>query len=80
MVIHYHVYKNLAGHAMAQAFICQPLTVQAKVQSQANPCGICGGKSGTETDISPHTAVSIITILPPMLDTHLAPILYSLTN
>jgi hypothetical protein len=56
MVIHYHVYRNLAGHAMAQAFISQPLTMQAKVESQANPCGTCGGKSGSETGFSPHTS------------------------
>jgi hypothetical protein len=41
------------GHAVAHAVICQPLTAEAQVQSETNPCEICGGQSGIETGFSP---------------------------
>jgi hypothetical protein len=31
---------------MAEAASRRPLTAEAGVQSQASPCGICGGESG----------------------------------
>jgi hypothetical protein len=43
---------------MAQAVSRRPLSVEARVRSQVNPCGICGGQSGTETGFSPSTSVS----------------------
>jgi hypothetical protein len=36
----------ILGHAMAKAVSHWPLTVETRVQLQANPCGICGGQSG----------------------------------
>jgi hypothetical protein len=41
-----------SGRAMAQAVSCRPLTVEAQVHVQINPCGICGGQSGTGTGFS----------------------------
>jgi len=35
----------------------QLLTVDAKAQSQGNPCGICGGESGIVTGFPPRTLV-----------------------
>ena len=35
------------GRAMAQAVSRRPPTAEARVRSQVNPCGICGGQSGT---------------------------------
>jgi hypothetical protein len=32
---------------MAQVVSRQPLTAEAQVRVQVNPCGICGGQSGT---------------------------------
>jgi hypothetical protein len=44
---------------MAQVVNRQPFTVEARVQSQASPCGICGEDSGTGASFS-----SSISILP----------------
>jgi hypothetical protein len=37
----------LVGRAMAQAVSRWPLTAEARVRARVNPCGICGGQSGT---------------------------------
>jgi hypothetical protein len=37
------------GHVMAQAVSRRPLTAEAQVHAWVNPCGICGGQSGTGT-------------------------------
>jgi len=50
-------YLNL-GHAMVQTVSLWPLTAKARARSQANPCGIYGGQSGTGTDSS--TSASIL--------------------
>jgi hypothetical protein len=55
---------------MAQAVRFRPLVVGAWVQFQTSPCGICGGQSGTETDLSPSTLVFPFQHIPPMLHTH----------
>jgi hypothetical protein len=41
------------GRAMAQAVSRRPLTAEARVRSRFNPCGICGGQSGTGTGPPP---------------------------
>jgi hypothetical protein len=47
----------MVGRAMAQAVSRRPLTAEARVRSQVNPCGICGGQSGTGTGFSPSTSL-----------------------
>jgi len=42
---------------MTQAVICQPLTTQARVQSQVGSCGIFGGESGTGAGFCSNTSV-----------------------
>jgi hypothetical protein len=32
---------------MAQVVSCRPLTAEARDRARVNPCGICGGQSGT---------------------------------
>jgi hypothetical protein len=48
-------------HAMAQAAICRPLTVEDWVQYQDSPCRTCDGKSGTRTSF--YSRFSIITLV-----------------
>jgi hypothetical protein len=45
------------GRAMAHAVSRRPPTAEARVRSRVNPCGICGGQSGTGTGFSPSTSV-----------------------
>jgi hypothetical protein len=42
---------------MAQAVSRRPLTAEVWVRSQVDPCGVCGGQSGTGTGFSPSTSV-----------------------
>jgi hypothetical protein len=46
-----------AGHSMAQAVSCCPLTVEARVHTQASLYRIYGRQSGTETGFSPSSSV-----------------------
>jgi hypothetical protein len=42
---------------MAQIVSRRPLTAEARVRARVNPCGICGGQSGTGTGFSPRSSV-----------------------
>jgi hypothetical protein len=44
---------HTVGRAMAEVVSRRPLTAEARV----NPCGICGGQSGTGTGFSPNSLV-----------------------
>jgi hypothetical protein len=44
---------DFKGRAMAQVVSRRPLTAEARVRARVNPCGICGGQSGTGTGFSP---------------------------
>jgi hypothetical protein len=44
------------GRAMAQAVSHRPLTAEARVRARVNPCGICGGQSGTGIGFSPSSS------------------------
>jgi hypothetical protein len=47
---------------MAQAVSRRPLTAESRVRTRVNPCGICGGQSGTGTGFSPSSSVSPVNI------------------
>jgi hypothetical protein len=52
---------------MAQAVTRRPLTAEARVRGRVNPCGSCGGQSGTGTGYFPSSSVSLVNITPPSL-------------
>jgi hypothetical protein len=51
--------------AMVQAVSHQPLTAEAQIHTQVNPCGSCGGQNGIETGLSPSSSVNPVSIIPP---------------
>jgi hypothetical protein len=53
------------GRAMAQAVSRRPLTAEARVLDLVNPCGICGGQSGTGTGFLRVLRFSPVNIIPP---------------
>jgi hypothetical protein len=55
------------GRAMVQVVSRRPVTAEAGVRARVNPCGICGGQSGTGTGFSPGSSVSPVNIIPPSL-------------
>jgi hypothetical protein len=60
--------KSILGRAMAQVVSRRPLTAEAWVRARVNPCGICGGQSGTGTGFSPsYLVLSCQYIIPPSL-------------
>jgi hypothetical protein len=42
---------------MAQVVSRRPLSAEARIRARINPCGICGGQSGTGTGFSPSSSV-----------------------
>jgi hypothetical protein len=56
------------GRAMAHVVSSWPLTAEAQVRARVNPCGICGGQSGTGTGFSLSSSVFPCQyIIPPSL-------------
>jgi hypothetical protein len=55
---------------MAHMVSRPPLTVEARFQSQASPCGIHGGQTGTKARFPPSTRVFPVSTVPSMLHTH----------
>jgi hypothetical protein len=47
----------IVGRAMAQVVSRRPLTAEDRVRARVNPCGICGGQSGSRTGFSPSSSV-----------------------
>jgi hypothetical protein len=52
-ISHVPTKSDIKGRAMAQVVSRRPLTAEAWVRTQVNPCVICGGQSGTGTGFSP---------------------------
>jgi hypothetical protein len=48
--------KFYVGRAMAQAVSRWLLTADAPVRARVNPCGLCGGQTGSRTVISPSSS------------------------
>jgi hypothetical protein len=58
----------MIGRAMSQVVSRRPLTAEAQVRAWVNPCGICGGQSGTGTGFYPSSsAFPCQYIIPPSL-------------
>jgi hypothetical protein len=58
---------------MAQAVSRWPLTVEAWVRARVNPCGICGGQSGTGQVFSKYFGFPSKYVIPSLLHIHLSP-------
>jgi hypothetical protein len=65
-------HRTQQGRAMAQAVSRRPLTAEARVRARVNPCGICGGQSGTGQVLSEYFGFPCKFILP-LLHIHLSP-------
>jgi hypothetical protein len=61
------------GRAMAQAVSRWPLTAEARVRARVDPCGICGGQSGTGAGFLRVLRFSPANIIPLLLHIHLSP-------
>jgi hypothetical protein len=61
------------GRAMAQAVSRWPLTAEVRVRARVNPCGICGGQSGTGRVFSEYFGFPCKYIIPPLLHIHQSP-------
>jgi hypothetical protein len=66
-------HEMMMGYIMAQAVSGWRVNVEAQGQARANPCGICGEKSGTGDRFFIQLLQSflIIIIIVPVLHTHL---------
>jgi hypothetical protein len=51
-----------SGRAMAQVVSRRPFAAEARVRARVNPCGICGGQSGTGTGFSTSSSVFPLSI------------------
>jgi hypothetical protein len=58
--------------SMAQVISHWPLTADTHIWSQARPCGIFGGWSGSGTGFIPSTAVSSVIIIQPAFHIHVS--------
>jgi hypothetical protein len=47
----------MGGRAIAQAVSRWTLTAEARVRARVDPCGICGGQSGTGAGFSQSSSV-----------------------
>jgi hypothetical protein len=58
---------------MAQAVSLWPVTAEALVRVRVNPWEICGRQSGIGTGFSSSASVFPVSIIPPLLHSHLSP-------
>jgi hypothetical protein len=52
---------------MVQAVSQRSLARDARIRARVNPCGVCGGQSGTGTRFPQSYSVSPVNIIPPSL-------------
>jgi hypothetical protein len=52
-ILYDYLWRSLSIRAMAQVVSRRLLTSESRVWALVNPCGICGGQSGTVTGFSP---------------------------
>jgi hypothetical protein len=64
IIVYWYIntYINI-GRAMAQAFNCPSLTVEARVRSRVSPCSTCSGPSGTVTSFTQCSSVLSVIII-----------------
>ena len=67
----YHVNLSLQGRATFQAVSRRPLAAEVRVRSQYIPYEICGKQNDTRRGSSPSISVPPVSIIPPILHTHL---------
>lgn len=73
VIMHGHgLFKTKYIVAMAQAVSCRSVTAEDRVRSQASPCEMRSGRSGTWTGgFSEYFCLPPVSFIPQMLRTHL---------
>ena len=64
--------SNSSVLPVSQSVSRRPLNTEVPVRFQVSPRKICGGKSGTWTGLSASIRFSPVSIIPPLLHTHLS--------
>jgi hypothetical protein len=65
--------KCFIDRTMIQAVSRWPLTAEARVLALFSPCEISGRQGGIGTRFSTSSSVFLVSIIPPLLHTHLSP-------
>jgi hypothetical protein len=63
--------SEVCARAKARAVGRRPLTSETPIWAQVSACEVCVGQSDNETGFPPHSPVSSVSVIPPLLHTQL---------
>jgi hypothetical protein len=72
-VLFYNIWLSLSpqGRAVAEEATRQPVISKARVRCRGTPCEVCNRQRGNGTCLYPSTLAVPVSIIPPMMHTHL---------